>query len=68
MSVDDNQGYNNISDDGKEMIEFHVNNLDLLHKQSANMGFRSFGGNLSVRKARDVKPLMIFGKDESVYS
>jgi hypothetical protein len=32
------------------------------------MGFGAFGGNLSVRKPPDVKPLVIFGQDESVYS
>ena len=31
------------------------------------MGYFTFGGNLSVRKPPDMKPLMIFGQDESVY-
>ena len=68
MSEDNNRGYNYISDDNKNMVEFHVDDLDLLHEHAANMGFGSFGGNLSVRKPQDVKPLMIFGQDESVYS
>ena len=51
------------------MIEFHVDDLDLLHEYAATtLGFGSFGGNLSVRKPQGVKPLMIFGQDESVYS
>lgn len=39
-----------------------------MHKHAETMGFGAFGGNLSVRKAQDEKPLMIFGQDESVYS
>jgi hypothetical protein len=50
------------------MVEFHVNDLDFLHEHATTMGFSSFGGNLSVRKARGEKALMIFGQDESVYS
>lgn len=39
-----------------------------IHEYAVTMGFGSFGGNLSVRKPQGVKPLMIFGQDESVYS
>ena len=68
ISEDDDRGYNYITDDNKNMVEFHVDDLDLLHEHAASMGFSSFGGNLSVRKARGEKALMIFGQDESVYS
>ena len=69
MSENDTRGYNYISDDdNKEMVEFHVDDLDLLHEHASTMGFGVFGGNLSVRKAQEDKPLMIFGQDESVYS
>ncbi|KAI2509704.1 hypothetical protein MHU86_4686 [Fragilaria crotonensis] len=68
MSDDDSRGYKYTSDDNKDMVEFHVDDLDLLHKHAETMGFGAFGGNLSVRKAQDEKPLMIFGQDESVYS
>jgi hypothetical protein len=50
------------------MVEFHVDDLDLLHEYAEELGFGAFGGNLSVRKPPDTKPLMIFGQDESVYS
>ena len=69
VSEHDNRGYNYVSVDNKNMIEFHVDDLDLLHEYAATtLGFGSFGGNLSVRKPQGVKPLMIFGQDESVYS
>jgi hypothetical protein len=50
------------------MVEFHVDGYDLLHDVAEEMGFGAFGGNLSVQKPPDVKPLMIFGQDKSVYS
>ena len=68
ISEDHNQAYNCITDDNKNMVEFHVDDLDLLHEHAATMGFSSFGGNLSVRKALGKKALMIFGQGETVYS
>ncbi|KAI2500715.1 hypothetical protein MHU86_13743 [Fragilaria crotonensis] len=54
---------------GEEMVEFHVNDFDMLHDVVAEeMGFGTFGGNLSVRKPPEEKPLMLFGQDKSVYS
>ena len=49
-------------------IEFHVDDFQFLHEHAATMGLGSYGGTTSVRKPLDVKPLMIFGQDESVYS
>ncbi len=53
---------------GKEMIEFHVDNYDFLHSVAEEMGSTVFGGNFSVRKPHGLKPLMIFGQDESVFN
>jgi hypothetical protein len=51
------------------MVEFHVDDFDLLHQDAEASGFGAFGGNLSVQKPPNTsKPLMIFGQDESVYS
>jgi hypothetical protein len=65
---DVNRGYHYCSADNVEMVEFHIDDYDFLHDVAEEMGFGTFGGNLSVRKPPDVKPLMIFGQDESVYS
>ena len=53
---------------GEQMIEFHVDDYELLHSVAEEMGFGLFGGNLSVRKPPSMKPLMIFGQDESVFN
>jgi hypothetical protein len=51
------------------MVEFHVDDFDLLHEHAEEAsGFGAYGGNLSVRKPPNTKPLMIFGQDESVHS
>ena len=60
-------GYKYISADNTHMVEFHVDDLDFLHKRADDMGFGLFGGNLSVRMPEGVKPLMMFGQDESVF-
>ena len=65
---DDTRGYHYHSTDNVEMVEYHVDDYDLLHGVAEEMGFGAFGGNLSVRKPPDSKPLMIFGQDESVYN
>lgn len=53
---------------GREMIEFHVDDYNFLHDVAVEMGFGKFGGNLSVRMPPGVKPLMIFGQDETVFN
>jgi hypothetical protein len=68
ISENDTCGYHYHSADNVEMVEFHVNKYDLPHDVAEEMGFGAFGGNLSVRKPPDVKPLMIFGQDKSLYS
>ena len=61
-------GYTYLSEDGIEMVEFHVDDHDFLHDIAKEMGYSSMGGNLSVRKPESSKPLMIFGQDESVFN
>jgi hypothetical protein len=65
---DDTRGYHYHSEDNVDLVEFHVDDYDLLYDVADEFGFGTFGGNLSVRKPPDVKPLMIFGQDESVFS
>jgi hypothetical protein len=65
---DGNHGYQYMSEEGVPMVEFHVDDHEFLHDVAEEMGFGLFGGNLSVRKSPDVRPLMIFGQDESAYS
>ena len=43
VSEHDNRGYNYVLVDNKNIIEFHVNDLDLNHKYAATtLGFGSF--------------------------
>ena len=53
---------------GIDMVEFHVDDYDLLHSVAEEMGIGLFGGNLIVRKPPSLKPLMIFGQDKSVFN
>jgi hypothetical protein len=66
---DETRGYQyHCADKDTDMVEFHVDDLPFLHDMAQEMGNGAFGGNLSVRKPADKKPLMIFGQDESVYN
>ena len=67
LSENDTRGYAYVSADNKNMVEFHVDDLDLLHEYATTAGV-VFGGNPSVQKTPDTKPLMISGQDESVYN
>ncbi len=63
------KGYSYLSDDGIEMVEFHVDDHDFLHDVAKEMGYGLMGGALSVRKPESPsKPLMIFGQDKSVFN
>ena len=53
---------------GKEMVEFHVDDYNMLQNLAVEMGFGIHGGNLSVQKPPAARPLMIFGQDESVFN
>ena len=62
-------GYSYLSEDNVEMVEFHVDDHSFLHDVAHEMGHGLMGGKLSVRKpASSIKPLMIFGQDECVFS
>ena len=50
-----------------ECIEFHVDDHDCMQK-FANEMYGIYGGNLSVRRPADCKPLFIFGQDESIFN
>jgi hypothetical protein len=66
--VGNNHGYSYITDDNVNMVEFHVDDFEFLQEHATTIGYGSYGGTTSIRKPLDVKPLMIFGQDESVYS
>mmetsp|Transcript_73807 Transcript_73807/g.213587 ORF Transcript_73807/g.213587 Transcript_73807/m.213587 type:complete len:685 (+) Transcript_73807:660-2714(+) len=51
--------------DGKEMVEFHVDDNDIF-MDKANSATR-FGGWLSVRRDQTLKPLIIWGQDECAF-
>ena len=42
ISEDHNQGYNYITDDNKNVVELHDDDLDYLHEHAATMGFSSW--------------------------
>jgi len=42
---------------GEDMIEFHVDDFNFLHSEADEMGFGAAGGNLSIRKPPNTKPL-----------
>ena len=45
------------------MVEYHVDNSILFQEKLSNT---KFGGNLSVRKPSNIKPLLMFGQDECI--
>jgi hypothetical protein len=69
LNANPNGGYTYLSEDGSDMVEFHVDDHDFLHDIAKEMGYSSMEMNLSaVRKPESSKPLMIFGQDESVFN
>jgi hypothetical protein len=50
-----------------ECIEFHVDDHDCM-QEFANEMYGAYGGNLSVRRPVDSKPLFIFGQNESIFN
>jgi len=61
------RGYHFKSEDGTDMVELHVDEIpdgEILNK--INQESR-FGGNLSVRKKPEEKPLLAFGHDECIF-
>jgi len=57
-------GYKYTNSDGLTMFEFHV---DSVKNVKAVWLMTNLGGNLSVRKPPDKKPLIIFGHDECIF-
>jgi hypothetical protein len=50
--------------DGVTYIEYHVDDHDILQDRCKHL---TYGGNLSVRKPIDKKPIIIFGQDECIF-
>ena len=61
--VDENVGYH-YKKDGVDMVEFHVDDHILFQSRCDSL---PYGGNLSVRKPPNTKPLMILGQDECIF-
>ena len=59
-----NSGYMYTDESGTEMVEYHI---DTLPEFQIRMDKEKFGGNLSVRKNVNEKPLIIFGHDECIF-
>ena len=57
-------GYKYKTNDLTQMYEFHVDTHECLLPYS---DLRPHGGNLSVRKKQEDKPLVIFGQDECIF-
>jgi hypothetical protein len=47
------------------MVEMHVDTCNILEERANNE--TKFGGNLSVRKGLEEKPLIMFGHDECLF-
>ena len=50
---------------GNKMVEYHVDSCSKFHEEMNKESI--YGGNLSVRKKVDEKPLVIFGHDECIF-
>ena len=59
-------GYKYSHEDGSTWYEYHVDDHTDFESRM-NEGYHPFGGNLSVRKPPDSKPLMILGQDEVIF-
>ena len=58
--------YSYNGDEGVEMFEFHVDTAKELHDYISEQS-KQFGGNLSVRKKLEDKPLIRIGQDEALF-
>ena len=63
----DHCGFHYESEDGTKMVEFHVDTIDLFQKEVDNDPTILFGGNLSVRKKDNERPLISVGQDECIF-
>ena len=62
--IAENCGFYYNTDDGVEMVEYHV---DASYKFQDKIDELPFGGNLSVRKNLESRPVMFIGQDEAIY-
>jgi len=60
-----NSGYRYEDDHGESMVELHIDSCQIF-EEKANKETK-FGGWLSVRKAEEEKPLIMFGHDECIF-
>jgi hypothetical protein len=63
--IQPNSGYRYVDNDGHQMVELHVDTCNILEEKANNE--TKFGGNLSVRKGIEEKPLFMFGHDECIF-
>ena len=66
ISIKNGFRYNKIDSQGAKhtFVEFHVDDSPAFEDFILNT---KFGGNISVRKPPDVKPLLMFGQDECIF-
>ena len=57
-------GFNYKTDDGINMVEYHVDSSYALDQR---LSLLPFGGNLSVRKSVDSRPVIFAGQDEAIF-
>jgi hypothetical protein len=62
-----NSGYKYIDNEGKEMVEYHVDSSNAWQEKLTNETW--FGGSLSIRRQSKINdlPLVIFGHDECIF-
>ncbi len=58
-------GYQYEDENGNQMVELHVDTCNILEERANNE--TKYRGKLSVRKAQDEKPLIMFGHDECIF-
>ena len=58
-------GYKFINDEGIKMVEYHVDSHEKFQERMNEE--TSYGGQLSVRKSKDSRPLITFGHDECIF-
>jgi hypothetical protein len=66
FKIDTKFAYSYNGDEGVEMSEFHVDTAKELHDYISEQS-KQFGGNLSVRKKLEDKPLICIGQDEALF-
>lgn len=63
--VCENAGYHDKDTNQQDMVEYHVDDCKVLRDEDFE-AFK-FGGNLSVQKLPDMKPLVAWGQDECIF-